>query len=162
MLYFQLKKLNIDNSISCLKIFKSNNILGFLKTYQHLFILSTKGINYFDFEIMSSLTDGDNNNLRNINSEDGLLEGEYLNNGITFYEDLLYLFSNNKIQKIDLYNLYIDREDPKVNLTKANVIDDNFEKSDYIIKNNNIDMTDNISNIELILSTPSSYKAQSS
>ena len=83
----------------------SNNILGFLKTYQHLFILSTKGINYFDFEIMSSLTDGDNNNLRNINSEDGLLEGEYLNNGITFYEDLLYLFSNNKIQKIDLYNI---------------------------------------------------------
>ena len=140
----------------------SNNILGFLKTYQHLFILSTKGINYFDFEIMSSLTDGDNNNLRNINSEDGLLEGEYLNNGITFYEDLLYLFSSNKIQKIDLYNLYIDREDPKVNLTKANVIDDNFEKSDYIIKNNNIDITDNISNIELILSTPSYYKAQSS
>ena len=28
MLYFQLKKLKIDNSISCLKIFKSNNILG--------------------------------------------------------------------------------------------------------------------------------------
>ena len=30
MLYFQLKKLNIDNSISCLKIFKSNNILGLI------------------------------------------------------------------------------------------------------------------------------------
>ena len=43
------------------------------------------------------------------NSEDGLLEGEYLKNGITFYEDLLYLFSINKIQKIDLYNLYVDR-----------------------------------------------------
>ena len=30
MLYFQLKKLIIDNSISCLKIFKSNNILGLI------------------------------------------------------------------------------------------------------------------------------------
>ena len=30
MLYFQLKKLKIDNSISCLKIFKSNNILGLI------------------------------------------------------------------------------------------------------------------------------------
>ena len=48
----------------------SNNILGFLKTYQHLFILTDKGINYFDFEVMSTLTDGNNNNLRNINNED--------------------------------------------------------------------------------------------
>ena len=30
MFYFQLKKLKIDNSISCLKIFKSNNILGLI------------------------------------------------------------------------------------------------------------------------------------
>ncbi len=30
MLYFQLKKLKIDNSINCLKIFKSNNILGLI------------------------------------------------------------------------------------------------------------------------------------
>jgi len=30
MLYFQLKKLKIDNSISCLKMFKSNNILGLI------------------------------------------------------------------------------------------------------------------------------------
>jgi len=30
MLYFQLKKLKIDKSTSCLKIFKSNNILGLI------------------------------------------------------------------------------------------------------------------------------------
>ena len=30
MFYFQLKKLKIDNSINCLKIFKSNNILGLI------------------------------------------------------------------------------------------------------------------------------------
>ena len=30
MTYFQLKKLNIDNSAQCLKIFKSNNLLGLL------------------------------------------------------------------------------------------------------------------------------------
>ncbi len=30
MLYFQIKKLDIENKLSCLKIFKSNNFLGFL------------------------------------------------------------------------------------------------------------------------------------
>ena len=30
MFYFQIKKLNIKNSINCLEIFKSNNFLGFL------------------------------------------------------------------------------------------------------------------------------------
>ena len=30
MFYFQIKKLNIKNSLQCLKIFKSNNFLGFL------------------------------------------------------------------------------------------------------------------------------------
>ena len=30
MFYFQLKKLNIDNPSSCLKVFKSNNYLGFI------------------------------------------------------------------------------------------------------------------------------------
>ena len=30
MIYFQIKKLNINNSISCLTIFKSNNLLGLL------------------------------------------------------------------------------------------------------------------------------------
>jgi len=140
----------------------SNNILGFLKTYQHLFILSDKGLNYFDFEVMSSLTNGNNNNLRNINEEDGLELGKFLNDGLSFYDDFLYVFSEKNIQKIDLYNLYIDREDPKINLTKANVIDDNFEKSDYVIENNNINIINDISNIELILSSPSYYKAENS
>jgi len=30
MFYFQIKKLNIDNGQSCLKIFKSNNFLGLI------------------------------------------------------------------------------------------------------------------------------------
>ena len=30
MIYFQLKKLNIDNSEQCLRVFKSNNLLGLL------------------------------------------------------------------------------------------------------------------------------------
>ena len=30
MFYFQIKKLNIKNSLQCLKIFRSNNFLGFL------------------------------------------------------------------------------------------------------------------------------------
>ena len=42
----------------------SNNVKNFLKTYQFLFILTDKGINYFDFEVMSTLTDGNNNNLK--------------------------------------------------------------------------------------------------
>ena len=73
----------------------SNNILGFLKTYQHLFILTDKGINYFDFEVMSSLTDGNNNNLRNINEEDGLELGKFLQDGLSFYDDFLYVFTGN-------------------------------------------------------------------
>ena len=30
MLYFQIKKLDMNNSLSCLKIFKSNNYVGLL------------------------------------------------------------------------------------------------------------------------------------
>ena len=95
----------------------SNNVKNFLKTYQYLFILTDKGINYFDFEVMSTLTDGNNNNLRNINSEDGLLTSKILDNGISFYNDFIYLFSENNIQRIDLYNLFVYRENPILNLT---------------------------------------------
>ena len=77
----------------------SNNILGFLKTYQHLFILTDKGINYFDFEVMSTLTDGNNNNLRNINDEDGLDVDNFLDNGLSFYDDFLYVFQKKIFKK---------------------------------------------------------------
>ena len=42
---------------------------------------------------MSSLTDGDNNNLRNINEDDGLEVKSIINNGISFYNDFIYLFT---------------------------------------------------------------------
>ena len=64
-----------------------------LKHISFLFILTDKGINYFDFEVMSTLTDGNNNNLRNINEEDGLNIEKIIDNGISFYNDLIYLFS---------------------------------------------------------------------
>ena len=47
---------------------------------------------------MSTLTDGNNNNLRNINEEDGLNIEKILGNGISFYNDLIYLFSQENIQ----------------------------------------------------------------
>ena len=149
------QNINTDNGLL------SNNIISFLKTYQFLFILTDKGINYFDFEVMSSLTDGDNNNLRNINEDDGLEVKSIINNGISFYNDFIYLFTKNDIQKIDLYNLFVDRENPIINLTESEFIDENFDKRRYIIEKNNINLSSDISNIELSLSSPSFYKPQS-
>ena len=149
------KNINVDNGLL------SNNVNAFLKTYQYLFILSDKGINYFDFEVMSTLTDGNNNNLRNINIEDGLDPNKILDNGISFFNDLIYVFSENKIQKIDLYNLFVDRENPIINLTLSELIDENFDKREFKIVDNKIDLTDEVSNVELSLSSPSYYKPQS-
>ena len=112
----------------------SNNILGFLKTYQHLFILTDKGINYFDFEVMSTLTDGNNNNLRNINNEDGLEIGKFLTSGLSFYDDFLYVFSENNIQKIDFYNLFIDYEKPVISLVSSKIIDENYNEKQLDIQ----------------------------
>ena len=136
----------------------SNNILGFLKTYQHLFILTDKGINYFDFEVMSTLTDGNNNNLRNINNEDGLEIGKFLTSGLSFYDDFLYVFSENNIQKIYFYNLFIDYEKPMISLVSSKIIDENYNEKQLDIQDSVINLTDDITNIELTLSSPSFYK----
>ena len=136
----------------------SNNILGFLKTYQHLFILTDKGINYFDFEVMSTLTDGNNNNLRNINDEDGLDVDNFLDNGLSFYDDFLYVFSENNIQKIDFYNLFIDYENPIISLTSSILIDENYDEKSLNIIDSTINLTNDITNIELTVSSPSFYK----
>ena len=140
----------------------SNNVISFLKTYQFLFILTDRGINYFDFEVISSLTDGNNNNLRNINIDDGLKISDIIDNGLTFYNDFVYLFTNNDIQKIDLYNLFEDNESPVINLTLSEYIDENFDRRMYDIVDNSINLSSDISNIELSLSSPSFYKPQSS
>ncbi len=140
----------------------SNNIISFLKTYQFLFILTDRGINYFDFEVISSLTDGNNNNLRNINNDDGLDINGIINSGITFYNDFVYLFTNDEIQKIDLYNLFEDNESPIINLTESEYIDQNFDRKRYDITESKINLSSDISNIELSLSSPSFYKPQSS
>ncbi len=140
----------------------SNNVISFLKTYQFLFILTDRGINYFDFEVISSLTDGNNNNLRNINIDDGLNISDIIDNGLTFYNDFVYLFTNNDIQKIDLYNLFEDNESPVINLTLSEYIDENFDRRMYDIVDNSINLSSDISNIELSLSSPSFYKPQSS
>ena len=150
------QNINTDNGLL------SNNVISFLKTYQFLFILTDKGINYFDFEVVSSLTDGNNNNLRNINNDDGLDVKNIINNGISFYNDNIYLFTENNIQKIDLYNLFVDRENPIINLTESEFIDQNFDRKKYKIDNNNIYLSSDISNIELSLSSPSFYKPKSS
>ena len=136
----------------------SNNILGFLKTYQHLFILTDKGINYFDFEVMSTLTDGNNNNLRNINDEDGLDVDNFLDNGLSFYDDFLYVFSEKNIQKIDFYNLFIDYENPIISLTSSILIDENYDEKSLNIIDSTINLTNDITNIELTVSSPSFYK----
>ena len=150
------QNINTDNGLL------SNNIISFLKTYQFLFILTDRGINYFDFEVISSLTDGNNNNLRNINNDDGLDINGIINSGITFYNDFVYLFTNDEIQKIDLYNLFEDNESPIINLTESEYIDQNFDRKRYDIIESKINLSSDISNIELSLSSPSFYKPQSS
>ena len=150
------QNINTDNGLL------SNNIISFLKTYQFLFILTDRGINYFDFEVISSLTDGNNNNLRNINNDDGLDINGIINSGITFYNDFVYLFTNDEIQKIDLYNLFEDNESPIINLTESEYIDQNFDRKRYDITESKINLSSDISNIELSLSSPSFYKPQSS
>ena len=149
------QNINTDNGLL------SNNIISFLKTYQFLFILTDRGINYFDFEVISSLTDGNNNNLRNINNDDGLDINGIINSGITFYNDFVYLFTNDEIQKIDLYNLFEDNESPIINLTESEYIDQNFDRKRYDITESKINLSSDISNIELSLSSPSFYKPQS-
>lgn len=136
----------------------SNNILGFLKTYQHLFILTDKGINYFDFEIISSLTNGNNNNLRNINNEDGLELGNFLKNGLSFYDDFLYVFTENNVQKIDFFNLFVDYENPVISLVSSKIIDENYDEIKLNIEDSTINLTDEITNVELTVSSPSFYK----
>ena len=148
------KNLNIDDGLL------SNKIYKFLKTYQYLFILTEKGVNYFDFEFISSLTDGNNNNLRNINAEDGLNPEEILINGISFYNDQLYVFSSSDIQRIDLYNLFYDQEKPILSLTLSELIDSNFDRKKFHVKDNEIIITNEISNLELSFSSPSYYKPQ--
>ena len=138
----------------------SNKIYKFLKTYQYLFILTEKGVNYFDFEFISSLTDGNNNNLRNINTEDGLNPEKILINGISFYDDQLYVYSSNNIQKIDLYNLFYDQEKPILSLTLSELIDSNFDRKKFQLDDNEIIITNEISNLELSFSSPSYYKPQ--
>ena len=148
------KNLNIDDGLL------SNKIYKFLKTYQYLFILTEKGVNYFDFEFISSLTDGNNNNLRNINAEDGLNPEEILINGISFYNDQLYVFSSTDIQRIDLYNLFYDQEKPILSLTLSELIDSDFDRKKFHVKDNEIIITNEISNLELSFSSPSYYKPQ--
>ena len=103
---------------------------------------------------MSTLTDGNNNNLRNINEEDGLIIENILNNGISFYNDFIYFFTQDNIQRIDLYNLFVDRENPILSLTMSEYIDENFDKRKLEILNKNINLRSDISNIELTVIKP--------
>ncbi len=127
----------------------SNQVLSFFETYEYLFILTDLGLNYFDYD----------GNLRNLNDEDGLLIGNFLKNGLSLYNDFLYVYSDNQIQSIDINNIFVDNVKPIINITQSLMIDNNFDKRNYKINNNQIDLTYDISNIELVLSSPSYYKA---
>ena len=107
---------------------------------------------------MSTLTDGNNNNLRNINDEDGLDVDNFLDNGLSFYDDFLYVFSEKNIQKIDFYNLFIDYENPIISLTSSILIDENYDEKSLNIIDSTINLTNDITNIELTVSSPSFYK----
>ena len=127
----------------------SNTVNDFFETDDYLFISTTNGLNYLDY----------NFKLKNLNEEDGLIINNYLKNGITYENGFLNLYSKKNIQKIDLNNIYIDIKKPLISLTGSNIIDENFDISDYYISKNKIDIDYKISNIELNFSSPSYYKS---
>ena len=135
--------LTVDNGLL------SNQVLNFFETYEYLFVLTELGLNYFDYD----------GNLRNINDEDGLIIGNFLKNGLSLYNDFLYVYSNDQIQSIDVNNIFVDNVKPIINIIQSLMIDNNFDKRNYKISENQINLTYDISNIELILSSPSYYKA---
>ena len=135
--------LTIDNGLL------SNQVLNFFETYEYLFVLTELGLNYFDYD----------GNLRNINEEDGLIVGNFLKNGLSLYNDFLYVYSNDQIQSIDINNIFVDNVKPIINITQSFMIDNNFDKRSYKINKNKINLTYDISNIELVLSSPSYYKS---
>ena len=135
--------LTVDNGLL------SNQVVNFFETYEYLFILTELGLNYFDYD----------GNLRNINNEDGLIIDGFLKNGLSLYNDFLYIYSSSKIQSIDINNIFVDNVKPIINLTQSLMIDNNFDKRNYKINESQINLTYDISNIELILSSPSYYKA---
>ena len=135
--------LTVDNGLL------SNQVLNFFETYEYLFVLTELGLNYFDYD----------GNLRNINDEDGLIIGNFLKNGLSLYNDFLYVYSNDRIQSIDVNNIFVDNVKPIINIIQSLMIDNNFDKRNYKISENQINLTYDISNIELILSSPSYYKA---
>ena len=135
--------LTIDNGLL------SNQVLNFFETYEYLFVLTELGLNYFDYD----------GNLRNINDEDGLIVGNFLKNGLSLYNDFLYVYSNDQIQSIDINNIFVDNVKPIINITQSFMIDNNFDKRSYKINKNKINLTYDISNIELVLSSPSYYKS---
>ena len=135
--------LTVDNGLL------SNQVLSFFETYEYLFVLTELGLNYFDYD----------GNLRNINDEDGLIIGNFLKNGLSLYNDFLYVYSNDQIQSIDVNNIFVDNVKPIINIIQSLMIDNNFDKRNYKISENQINLTYDISNIELILSSPSYYKA---
>ena len=135
--------LTVDNGLL------SNQVLNFFETYEYLFVLTELGLNYFDYE----------GNLRNINDEDGLIVGNFLKNGLSLYNDFLYVYSNDQIQSIDINNIFVDNVKPIINITQSLMIDNNFDKRSYKINKNKINLTYDISNIELVLSSPSYYKS---
>ena len=94
------QNINTDNGLL------SNNVKNFLKHINFYLFLTDRGINYFDFEVMSTLTDGNNNNLRNINKKMVLILKRYKIMELTFYNDLIYLFTKNEIQKL-IYIIYL-------------------------------------------------------
>ena len=99
--------LTVDNGLL------SNQVLNFFETYEYLFVLTELGLNYFDYE----------GNLRNINNEDGLIVGNFLKNGLSLYNDFLYVYSNDQIQSIDINNIFVDNVKPIINIIQSLMIE---------------------------------------
>ena len=126
----------------------SNTIIDILSDNNKIFILTTEGINYFE-----------KNKLKSISNEDGLKVENFIKNGLQFEKSNLFISSNDLIQEVSINNIFNEIKSPKIKLISSLVIDNNFDIYNFNIKNNTIDLSADISNVELNFSSPSYYKS---
>jgi ligand-binding sensor domain-containing protein len=126
----------------------SNTIIDILSDSNRIFILTTEGINYFE-----------KNKLKSISNEDGLKVVDFIKNGLQFKKNNLYVTSNNLIQEVSINNIFNETKSPKIKLINSLVIDNNFDIYNFKIQENTINLSTDISNVELNFSSPSYYKS---
>ena len=130
----------------------SNNINDLMQSNNNIWIVTTNGINYFE--------NSDKIVFKNIDVEDGLNIGTYLNKGIHHQDSSIILTGLQKIQLFKYNDIYIDNRPFKVELLNANAINKNNEYQNTSFNDNTINLTSESVSLALNLFTSISYKTK--